>query len=278
MLALLCLAAISQEVPNLGYLKLKPEDLELPVMGGAREFVMGLGKQSSQTFSLYVNQLDAGHFDSQPVNYEDVLIGFTAWSVTPAVIGDKVCLAVSTKASRNQTVTRGRDVIGLKHQAERTWYVTEQGKIIAENCVMKMATGTWTMDAAYGTEDYTVTLTAPGTAKKTITRMPGCGMEELSQSAFLPMLKADPNGKKAEVVRAEKEFWLLDPFTGMPVQMKAKVRGSFNATLFRRFWTGPQVEFTGYREPFSAWVSHEGLLMRVQLPKGVYLQIENKPD
>lgn len=278
MLALLCATVLAQEVPALGYLKLKPEDLEVPIFAGAKEFIFGVAKSSSQTFSLYVNPLEAGAFNSQPVNYEDVMIGFTSWSVTSAVSGSTPCIALSTKGHRNQTVTRGRDVLGLKHQAERTWYVTEAGKIIAENAEYKMATGTWTMDATYGTEDYTITLSAPGQPKRTLTRSPGCGMAELSETAFRPMLKADPNGKKAEVLLGEKEFWLLDPFTGMPVQLKAKVRGSFNATLFKRFWTGPQVEFTGYREPYSAWVSHEGVLMRIQLRKGLYLQIEQKPD
>jgi hypothetical protein len=280
MLAALGLVLVGQqvqEIPDVRFLNLKPDELLLPVFAGAKEFVFGIAKQSAQTYSLYVNELEAGHFDSQPVAYSDVLIGFTGWSVTPAVFGSTPCLALSTRAHRNQTVTRGKSLIGLKHEAERTWYVTEEGQILGEDCTLKMATGTWKMEATYGAEEYTATLSAPNQAPRKVVRSPGCGMDELSKSAFVPMLRADPAGKKSEILKADKTFWLLDPFTAVPVQIKAKVRGSFNATLFQRFWTGPQVEFSGYREPYTAWVSHEGVLMRVQLPKGTFLQIENKP-
>lgn len=267
-----------QEISDARHLKLKPDDLLLPVFGGAKEFIFGIAKQSSQTYTLYVNELDAGNFSSQPISYSDVLMGYTSWSVSPAVIGSTPCLALSTKALRNQTVPRGKDLFGIRHEGTRTWYVTEKGRIVAEQCTLKTAIGTWTMDVDYGPESFTARLTAPNQPPRTITREPGCGMDELTESAFAPMLRADPAGKNCEVLKLEKSFWLLDPFTAMPVQMNARVRGSFNATLFKRFWTGPQVEFTGYREPYSAWVSHEGVMMKLQLPKGVYLQIENKPD
>lgn len=278
MLLALALAVSAQQVPDIRYLNVKLEEIKLPIIAGAKEFTLGLKRQASETYSLYVNELEAGHFTSQPIAYKDVLIGYTTWSITPAVIGDKSGLALSSKSMRNQAYVRGKLEYELRHFAERTWYISDEGKILSESCEYKLATGTWKMDATYGAEDYTVTLTAPGQRPRTVTRSPGCGMDELSQSAFVPMLKPDPTGKKITVLKPEKEFWLLDPFTGMPVMLKAKVRGSFTAKgIFNRDWSGPEIEFTGYREPFSAWVTHEGVLMRVKMPEGVYLEIEQKP-
>lgn len=277
MISLVLLALTAQEAPDIRHLNVKLEEIKLPIIAGAKEFTLGIQRQASQTYSLYVNELESGNFTSQPIGYKDVLIGYTGWSVTPAVIGSTPCVALSSKSHRNQAYARGKTIFELRHQAERTWYITDEGKIVAESCEYKLATGTWKMDATYGAEDYTVTLTAPGQRPRTVTRSPGIGMDVLATSAFEPMLKPDPTGKSITVLKREKEFWLLDPFTGMPVMLKAQVRGSFTANIFRREWRGPEVEFSGYREPFTAWVTHEGVLMRVKMPEGVYLEIEQKP-
>lgn len=279
-LTLLAALILGQEVPDLRFLPIKPSELQQPVFAGAQEFILGPKTQNSRTMGMFVNTLEAGQYgDRKPINYVDARVGHSTWSVSPGVFGSTPCVAISCIASRNQTWELRKTIYGLKHKGTRTWYIDEKGKLLGETCDMEMATGRWTMDVTYGPEEYTVTSTAPGRPKRTLSVTPGCGMEALTIAPFTPMLKPDPAGKASEVLVKEKEFYLLDPLSASPVKYRARVSGSFSGELFNRGYTGREIEISGGPEVERAWIAHDGTLLKmVMSTAGAYLVLEQKPD
>lgn len=279
MIASLTLLILGQQIPDIRSIPIKQSELQFPIFAGAQEFAMGIKRQSSRTLGMFVNQLEAGAYGNQkPINYHDVRVGHTLWSVSPGVYGSSACMAIDCSASRNQAWEYRKAIYELRHRAKRTWYVDDNGKLLGETCDVEMATGRWTMDVSYGTEEYTVTFSAPGKPKKSLTVTPGCGIEALTIAPFKPMLKPDPTGKESEVLVKEKEFYLLDPITAAPVKFTARVSGSFSGELFERKWTGREVEIVGGSEKQTAWIAHDGTMLKSVLSSaGTYLILDQKP-
>jgi hypothetical protein len=272
---LLALTLFGQQILDPRTLPIPPAELKPPILAGVQEIVLGVQPQSSRTYSLFMNQLDSGKYgDKIPINYQDVRIGQTTWTVSPGVYGSTSCLALETSASRNQAWEYRKFIYELRHRATRTWYISEAGKLLGETCDLELATGRWTMDVAYGIDDYTVTFSAPNKPKRTQTVTPGCGIEALTLDPFKPMLKPGVGGAKLEVLLKEKEFYILDPMTVSPVKHKALAVGTFSGELFNRKWTGREVEITGGKETQKVWIADDGRFMRMNLPNGVYLMIE----
>lgn len=280
MLALLLTAVLGQQIPDLKYLPIKQSELQFPVFAGAQEFAMGIKRQQSRTLGMFVNQLESGVYgDKVPINYNDVRIGFTMWSVSPGVFGSSSCMAISCDASRNQAWEYRKTIYGLKHKGSRTWYVDDNGKLLGETCDLEMATGHWTLDVVYGAEEYTVTASSPDKPKRTLTVTPGCTMEALTIAPFKPMLKPDPLGKESEILMKEKEFYLLDPVSAAPVKYVARVSGTFSGEIFDRKWTGREVEIVGGSEKQTAWITHDGTWLKAVLATaGTYLVLDQKPQ
>lgn len=278
MLTALVALVIGQEISTAQGLPIKVTELEFPIFAGFQEFVLGVKKQDSHNMGVYVNQLEAGSYgDKTPINYHDVRTGTTSWSVGAGVFGSDSCLVISCDASRNQAYTYRKTIYGLKHKGSRTWYVTGDGKLLGETCDLEMATGHWTMDVTYGKDDYTITSTAPGRGKRTLTVNPGCGIEALTIDPFKPMLKPDPTGKAAEVLVKSKEFYLLDPVTGGPVKYKAEVFGSFSGERQDAGRNGLQVEFTHGSEKESVWITHAGAWIKSTMKLGLYMLADEMP-
>lgn len=271
---LLALALFGQQMLDPKYLPIPPGDLKLPVLAGAQELVLGIHKQASQVYDLFENQLEAGKYgDKVPINYIDARIGHTRWTVSPALVGSSPGFALDTTAERNQAYEYRKFIYELRHRASRTWYVSEEGKLLAETCDLELATGRWTMDVTYGPDEYTVTFTQPNKPKRTQTVTPGCGMDALTADPFKPMVKAGSGGAPLEILLKEKEFYILDPMTISPMKCKALVSGSFSGEMFNRKWAGKEIEITGGREKQTAWIANDGRFMRLNMPNGVYLQI-----
>ncbi len=277
MLIALALALHPQEIIDYRYLPLQIKDYEIPVIAGQKEMVLGIGPQRSETYGFFINELEAKNYSRPPINYSDVRSGYSSWSVGNSVFGSESGFALESKAYRIQEIEWKQQIVRMKHFGNRTWYLDKTGKILGETCVMKMATGTWTMDVKYGTDDYTVTFSSPGKPTKTQTITPGCTMDELTVMPFKPMLRVKGSDVEPEVLMREKEFYLLDPFTVAPQKFKATLMSTFHADIFGRKWNGRQIELKGGYETQTAWISNEGVLMKLVMPRGRYLTIENNP-
>jgi hypothetical protein len=94
------------------------------------------------------------------------------------------------------------------------------------------------------------------------------GMDELTSTAFKPMIKVPD-----EVVLPEKDFYLLDPFTGGLVKHHAKVKGKFVGTWADDRVSGKEVEISGGVEKQIVSVTTQGFVVKVVLEKYKFLSL-----
>lgn len=268
--------------------------IQEPVVAGQREIALGLLPHRLETVGLYHtfviggggkaegsiewNTGKAGLTQQIPMapQEEDVRIGSCSWSVRPTVVGSKLGSLLETDATRNQHVKipigRGQFLErDIKNFQKRSYFVGDDGKIISERAEVRNEKGYWAMEATYGADSYDLRIQKPGMPEVRSTVTPGCGMDAL-HAMFKPMLKGQ------DVVLKEKEFYMLDPYTGAPQKHTAKVAGRFGGKFSNMQFEGRYVDITGPVLTNRAFLSYEGELMRVDAPGAVYLHIEIEPE
>lgn len=266
--------------------------IEEPALAGQREMVFGVTPHDLETVGFYHQMSSAVRADIQERGSydqgtkireiagsgftEEERVGSTSWSVKPTVIGDKVGRMLETEGFRNvrgavKVTSATSAKLDYRTFQRRTYFVDPKGQIIFEHAVAENPkVGHVEMHAEYGKDSYDLTLTTPqGTTRRTIS--PGCGMEGLN-ALFTPMLKG------TDVLVKQKEFWVLDPYTGGPQKFTATVSGRFTGKFYEKSWDGRTIDIVGKDFFQRIYVSYEGLLMRVEQSNGYYLHIEQDPD
>lgn len=252
-------------------LPVKLKQLEIPVMGGIREIVLGPVERGNDTIGLFINNYDKMYDESGkiPVNFINPRIGSISSACRKALLGDQTCFQIDTESTRTQELKFAYQIHPLRMNLKRQWWVTAEGRILAETFRLDAAGNTWTMDAKYGKDDYTVILSSPERGRWTLAGVnPHMGMDEVAGTAFKPMVKLPD-----EVVSAEKSFYLLDPFTGAPVKHQAKVKGKFSGSWEDDRVKGTQIEITGGIEKQVVNISDRGLMIKAALEKYKYLSL-----
>jgi hypothetical protein len=196
------------------------------------------------------------------------------WSVGKYSIEGKPCLLLQTDGFLHQEIeTQHRRTLNVKNTANRAYWVDETtGKILKETSFISTQSGNYSMEAIYGEEEYELTMKTPkGETKGAVT--PGMGMDKL-QALFSPMIV------EGKVVLKEKEFARLDPLTGGPIKFTARIAGKFSGRLddSKRIYEGHTIDIKGGGRSEKAFVSHSGLLMKVELPQERYLHLEMSPE
>jgi len=245
--------------------------IEPPIMGGMREIILGPVERKEDTLTLLVNNYEKMYDElgRAPVNFENTRIGSLITAARAAIFGSDVCVNIDTSSTRTQELKSGYELISLRMRLTRNWWVTPEGRILAEAFKLDAGGNIWSMDVKYDKETYTAVLRSPDKGTRTLGPVtPGMGMDELTMSAFRPMIKLPE-----EVLLREKEFWLLDPFTGAPVKHKARVKGSFNGTWYDDRVKGQEVEITGGREKQVVSLSTQGFVVKSLLENYKYLSL-----
>lgn len=275
MILTLLIAAASQYGPDEN-MPLALKQVDVPIMGGMRENVLGVKDiKTTATLGLYIDNYNKMWDDmgEAPVNFVTPRIGTVATTIKPAILGSTECLEIDTSSTRTQTLKTSFNPVPLHLRLARDWWVTPEGKILAESFRFEVAGNVWTMDAKYDAETYTVTLSSPDRGKRTMGPItPYMGMDDLTTTAFKPMIQVPD-----KVVLEEKTFYMLDPFTGAPVKYQAKVKGTFAGIWSDTKFTGHDVEITGGPDKAKLSISKEGWLLRAVLEQYKYLHLIEKP-
>lgn len=264
-----------------------------PILAGQREIALGLVPQRLDTFGFYHSFLvgagvrgggdiqwnaDRGAVTSpipaSPME-ESVRIGGTSWSVKPAVIGSQIGTLFEADGFRNQHVEMniGRTQTikqDIRNFQKRTYFVGDDGKIIWEKSEVRNEKGVWLMEAKYGPDSYDLHLVTP-TGEKKMTVNPGPGVDAI-HAQFKPMLKGQ------DILLKEKEFYVLDPYTGTPKKYTAKVAGRFGGKFSDMMFEGRYIDIEGEGSKTRAYISYEGTMLRVDAPGNTYLHIEQAPE
>lgn len=260
-------------VPQQYALKLK--DLELPIIAVHREIVIGPKERPLEVMGLFVDNYQKmwDEYKRAPINFDNTRIGTMSVRVRKAVIGNQECFDIDAEGTRTQKLKQGYEALEFRMQAQRHWFVTAEGKILAESYSLIAPGHAWTMEATYDKDTYTAVLTSPDRGKRTVGPVhPAVPMDVLTTSAFKPMLKLPD-----EFLVKEKDYYLLDPFTGGAVKHSVRYKAPFGGTWDQVRYTGQDLEFKGGTQPETASLTKQGWLMKVLLEKYLYLHIEDKP-
>ncbi|MEQ1823844.1 MAG: hypothetical protein ABL949_15155 [Fimbriimonadaceae bacterium] len=267
MVAILC--ASLQDAP------LRLKELELPVVAVYREIALGPVERPLEVLGLYVDNYQKmwDEYKRAPINFDNTRIGTSSSRVRKALVGNLECLDIDAEATRTQKLKRPNEVLEFRLRVQRHWYVTPEGRLIAESFRLEGPGCEWTMEATYNKDTYTVVLTSPDRGTRTLGPIhPGMPMEELTGSAFRPMLKLPD-----QALLKDKEFYLLDPFTGGPVKQSVRLRGPYSGTWDGNRYSGQEFEFKNGSATQIASVTKQGWLIKTLLEKYLYLHLEDKP-
>ncbi len=266
MIASLAIALLVQEpvVP------LRLQQLDVPIMGGIREIVVGPVARQNDTLGLFINNLDLmtdQNGGKAPSNFNNPRIGSLSSAVRVSLLGSTETLMVDTESTRTQTLKIGYENIDLRMKMSRKWFVNLEGRIISESFRLEAGGNVWTCDVKYDQDTYTAYLSSPDRGRRTLGPVtPFMGMDEVTTTAFKPMVKLPD-----EIVLREKSFYMIDPFTGGPVKYLAKYRGKFAGTFIDDRVRGHEFEITGGVEKQIVSITNGGWVVKAVLEKYKYL-------
>lgn len=266
--------------------------IEEPALPGQREMIYGLSSHPQETVGLYHSlssaikpiieeqgTLGTGTTIREVAGgtiTEEERVGSATWSVKPAVFGDQVCRILETEGFRNvrgeiKLSSRTSQKLDYRTFQKRTYIVSDTGKLLSEESIVENPkVGRVEMAVKYGEDSYDLTLVKAG-KKTTSTVNPGFDMS-LFHAIFTPMLKGN------EILLKEKEFVALDPYTGGPIKYRAKISGRFGGKFYEKQFQGHYVDITSKETYQRAYISYDGVFLKVEQPKGYYLHIEQKPE
>lgn len=212
----------------------------------------------------------------KPLYWEDSQIGTFVSRVTEGVLGSVPCKVIELRGTRTQVVLdRRKQEQNFRAKALRNWYVTAEGKILAEDFRMESDHGVWAFDLRWNADDsYTVTLEEPGRPKRTLGPVtPGQDVVELREAMFKPMLRLP-----SEMATKEKSFWWYDPWRGGFKQAKASFYDKFDGIYWDKKWKGVRVDISGVTpNKFRAYVSEGGWYLRADLDGYFFLHRDDEP-
>jgi hypothetical protein len=250
---------------------------QFPVVGGQREIILGPSLHEDEYDGFFVQKpktyAHGGGLPPTMIDFEEVRVGWMDWSVTSYPFEGKPALLLQTEGTYNQVYSdRFYGDIPLRNREKRGYWLTPAGKVLQENSLITLKSGTWSMQASYKTDCYDLYLNDPIKGERRKTVYPACGMSKLN-SMFTPMMKED------KVLLQEKEFYDLDPVYGAPIKYVAKYGGHFEARWFGNTpYSGLWFTIDGGGIHQKAYITYSGVLLRVEEPNNHYLNIETRPD
>lgn len=254
------------------------DKIQLPFTGGQREIVLGLQPKEKEYLGLYADrQTDYAKGngvppDAPPINWLEVRVGYTSWSVANYVNQGKPTTLLQTEAMYKQELQVNKRIkFDLTNRATRSFWVDDKGNITKETGTITVPQGTYAMSAEFHGDEYDLFLKTPRGESRTTMNL-AVGIDKFN-AIFTPMIK------DKKVVQPSKEFYIVDTLTGAPVKCTAKVGGKFG----QRFASSGAViggqyvdiDFAGNHQ--QVYVSDDGLLVRVLCSRGLYLNMESTP-
>jgi len=237
---------------------------EMPHVGGLKEIVMGVEEKPWQRLGLFFNKPVAFNnvtTGKRTINFIEVQIGHAETLVRPVQMGGTIPAYV---VEAGGLIRQELGPFKVNNTAKRWWWVTKEGKIVRDYFQVTTSSGAWTMDVRFKKDTYDLVLGTP----KGETSTEGVSGFDLTKidAMFTPMIV---DGKK---VISQKEFFLFDPISGVPQPWKVLLSGRFSSPNTTHKATGFIAEITGRGITRKVFISDQGDLYRVELPKERYLQ------
>lgn len=253
-------------------------DFPEPIFAGGREVLLGPVPYAESVMTLVYSKDKPAVLNSNGFNgptWEESTLGFVRWSVKPDHFGERPCLVYRTEAVYRPAYrfdfkggTRQAKV-EVDVQGVREYWIADDGTILRQYEQRRDSRGVRTANCTYGADSVDVTVEEFG--KRRATTLYPSDMANL-QAQFRPMLV------EGKVKIPEKEYLVYDPFASRFERRVAKVTGAFRGTFLAMNFRGTSLEVEGDPEgKFRAFVSDEGDLVKMELPKDRFLILQAIP-
>lgn len=228
-------------------------------MPGPREVVVGLSpypetqmriiyeKEVQPTFTAQSGAVGGGGLDERT-------LGWIRWSVTPTMFAGKECYLLKEEGQLNEKVRKATVTI---NESRQSW-VTLAGKIVRQFDSQTSPIYTRSANSVYHEDSIDVSV-EDEKGRRTTTVYPTIPFSKLD-AQFTPMMKGE------SVLLREKEYYVFDPFTLKCDKFLARVNGAATGTEFRKHFVGKSFEIAGPELTYTAAVSNEGDLIRMEYP------------
>jgi len=149
------------------------------------------------------------------------------------------------------------------------WWLAPDGTILRQYEQRVDKRGTRTANCTYNKDSIEISVDLFGQRK--VTTLYPSDMD-LVQAQFKPMIVDD------KVVTREKNYVVYDPFTSGFVKRTAKLSGVFKGIYLSTQFEGNSMTLEGDPDgPFRVFISNEGDLVKMELPKNRFLVLQSLP-
>lgn len=253
-------------------LGLKLSQIEQPVVDCPMELVLGVAPRETAFLGLYIDNYSRmwDLNNKEPSNFDTPQVGSTSERVGEGLYGSTPCVVVHVEAKRNQVYVDSRKrEFHIRNSAMHDWFFTKDGTLLAEVFSLTADGQTWSMDARFDADTYSVTLTSPDQGKRVMADIHpgGFALTEVTRDPWVPMF----SGPKTVKLK-EKKFRMLDPFSGNAVPYKMYPTDTFINEFFNVTERGQRFKILGGPSSMDVWMSQKERLLRVKREKYMFLE------
>ena len=272
MLTLLASVAIAQS--QWGSFYGHPDDAE-PYVGGFLQEVCGLKVMKDEVLGLYkyhyfqvispTTGLDTGAREP----YE-VRVGYMGHKVVNDLRGGNPVLRFESDGLR--TFFKAFEVGEYRtvfQRARRTW-LDLNGHILRDEHRIRTPRGAYEVVAEFKGSEIELVWRSPR-GERELTLMPAEGVAAFERE-FEPMVEGE------KVLKKEKTFLRLDPETGGYEKVIIRIPGRFKGRALNKQYVGHSVEYITSKRTLTAYITYEGKLLQVDLPRNHFLFAEVVPE
>ncbi|AIE84782.1 hypothetical protein [Fimbriimonas ginsengisoli] len=262
---LVALAALSQGRQVVG---ITPVTFDVAYLPGQREIVVGAKPYRDTVMAIQYSgesaPLSGGGRIQAPV-WEEHAEGYVRWSLQPSDLDGIKCLLLKTEG-----ITKPKfHGVQVMVQAIRNYWLTSEGQILKQFDLQSDPLGARAATSIFHEDSVDIEVTEGKDTRKT-TLYPGDAMSRI-QSQFKPMMQ----GTKVEM--DEKRFAVFNPFRGGYDEYTVKRSGRFAGPYMQIPFKGESFDIVGPKAKQRAFVSEEGDLVKVELPKNRFLVLTTAP-
>ncbi len=255
---------VVQDLPKFSYLA--------AYTPGQREIALGPLPQYDVTMEVRFEKTTNAEFTKTKIYGESLTSyskGYVRWSCIDGKLFDKPC-----RILKMDGITKGENRTRIKtisygSRNTTTYWISPEGKLLRQSIQLLDPEGVRNAECIYWADHIEVSV-ADRKGRRSFTVFPKIDLSLLDLQ-FKPML----DGEK--VILPFKEYYVYNPFEGSFDKYKATVGGSFHGSWMATKFDGTHVDIEGPEGRVVAYISKEGDLIKVDLPKNHALVLDMLP-